>query len=49
MRIAACNGLTETNIFSECFNAGTYWFSDKQLIGPAVFESNPLVVHTGSG
>jgi len=36
-----CNGVAETNIFSECFNAGSYWYNDKQLIGPVVFQPNP--------
>jgi len=36
-----CNGLVETNIYSECFNFGTYWYNDKQLIGPVVFQPNP--------
>jgi len=36
-----CNGVVETNIYSECFNFGTYWYNDKQLIGPVVFQPNP--------
>ncbi len=36
-----CNGVVETNIYSECFNFGTYWYNDKQLTGPVVFQPNP--------
>jgi uncharacterized protein YjdB len=36
-----CNGVVETNISSECFNFGTYWYNDKQLTGPVVFQPNP--------
>jgi hypothetical protein len=36
-----CNGVVETNISSECYNAGTYWYNDKQLTGPVVFQPNP--------
>lgn len=36
-----CNGMAETNMFSECFNAGSYWFNDKQVTGPIVFQPNP--------
>ncbi|MFL5500183.1 MAG: Ig domain-containing protein [Gemmatimonadaceae bacterium] len=36
-----CNGVVETNIFSECYNAGTYWYNDKQLTGPVTFQPNP--------
>ena len=36
-----CNGMAETNMFSECFNAGSYWFNDKQVTGPVVFQPNP--------
>ena len=35
-----CNGMTETNMFSECYNAGTYWYNDKQITGPVVFQPN---------
>jgi len=34
-----CNGVAETNIFSECYNAGSYWYNDKQLEGPVVFKT----------
>jgi uncharacterized protein YjdB len=36
-----CNGVAESNIFSECYNAGSYWYNDKQLSGPVVFQPNP--------
>jgi uncharacterized protein YjdB len=36
-----CNGMSETNMFSECFNFGTYWYNDKQITGPVVFQPNP--------
>lgn len=36
-----CNGMAETNMFSECFNFGSYWYNDKQITGPVVFQPNP--------
>src|SRR6266852_4651787 len=36
-----CNGVVETNTYSECFNFGTYWYNDKQLTGPVEFQPNP--------
>jgi len=36
-----CNGVVESNIYSECFNVGSYWYNDKQLTGPVVFQPNP--------
>jgi hypothetical protein len=36
-----CNGVVEANIFSECFNFGSYWYNDKQLTGAVVFQPNP--------
>jgi hypothetical protein len=36
-----CNGMSETNMFSECFNFGSYWYNDKQITGPVVFQPNP--------
>jgi uncharacterized protein YjdB len=36
-----CNGVVETNIYSECFDLGTYWYNDKQLTGPVAFQPNP--------
>jgi hypothetical protein len=38
---SGCNGVVESNIFSECYNAGTYWYNDKQLTGPVVFQPSP--------
>lgn len=36
-----CNGVVESNIYSECFDFGTYWYNSKQLSGPVVFQPNP--------
>ena len=36
-----CNGIVESNIFSECFNTGSSWYNDKQLTGPVTFQPNP--------
>ena len=36
-----CNGMAEANMFSECFNFGSYWYNDKQITGPVVFQPNP--------
>ncbi|HET9637322.1 MAG TPA: Ig-like domain-containing protein [Gemmatimonadaceae bacterium] len=36
-----CNGVIETNIFSECYDAGSNWYNDKQLTGPVTFQPNP--------
>ena len=36
-----CNGMSEANMFSECFNFGSYWYNDKQITGPVVFQPNP--------
>lgn len=36
--VGGCNGMVESNIFSECFDFGSYWYNDKQLIGPVVFQ-----------
>jgi len=38
---AGCNGTAESNIYTECFNAGSYWYNSKQLLGPVVFQPNP--------
>jgi hypothetical protein len=35
-----CNGVSESNIVSECFNSGG-WYNDKQLTGPVTFQPNP--------
>jgi len=34
-----CNGVVESNIFSECYNTGSSWYNDKQLTGPVVFKA----------
>jgi Bacterial Ig-like domain (group 2)/Fibronectin type III domain len=39
--VGGCNGVVETNIVSECFNFGTYWYNDKQLTGPVMFQPSP--------
>ncbi|HMI48828.1 MAG TPA: Ig-like domain-containing protein [Gemmatimonadaceae bacterium] len=39
--VGGCNGIVEANIFSECFDFGTYWYNDKQLIGPVTFQPSP--------
>jgi uncharacterized protein YjdB len=39
--VGGCNGVVETNIYSECFNFGTYWYNDNQLTGPVEFQPNP--------
>ena len=36
-----CNGMVEASMFSECFNFGSYWYNDKQITGPVVFQPNP--------
>jgi hypothetical protein len=35
--VGGCNGVSESNIVSECFNDGT-WYNDKQLTGPVTFQ-----------
>ena len=39
--VGGCNGMVESNIYSECFNFGSYWYNDKQLTGPVEFQPNP--------
>jgi uncharacterized protein YjdB len=39
--VGGCNGTPEANIFTECYNAGTYWYNSKQLLGPVVFQPTP--------
>ena len=36
-----CNGVAESNLFSECYDAGSYWYNDKQITGPVTFQPNP--------
>ena len=35
---AGCNGMAETNMYSECFDFGSYWYNSKHLSGPVVFQ-----------
>lgn len=36
-----CNGVMESNIYSECFNGGSSWYNSKQITGPVVFQPGP--------
>jgi hypothetical protein len=36
-----CNGMSESNMPSECFNDGSNYYNDKQLRGPVTFQPNP--------
>jgi hypothetical protein len=36
-----CNGMAESNMLSECFDFGTYWFNDKSIVGPVVLQPSP--------
>lgn len=36
-----CNGMAESNMASECWDAGGYWYNLKQILGPVVFQPNP--------
>ena len=38
--VGGCNGVSESNIVSECFNDG-FWYNDKQLTGPVTFQPTP--------
>jgi hypothetical protein len=33
-----CNGMAETNMYWECYDAGSYWYNYKQLTGPVEFQ-----------
>jgi hypothetical protein len=35
-----CNGMAESNMGSECYDAGSNWYNLKQLLGPVVFQPN---------
>ena len=35
-----CNGVAESNVFTECF-AFNPWYNSKQVIGPVVFQPSP--------
>jgi uncharacterized protein YjdB len=37
---AGCNGMSESNMYSECFNSGG-WYNLKHLQGPVTFQPNP--------
>ncbi|MDP9203410.1 MAG: hypothetical protein M3P26_15975 [Gemmatimonadota bacterium] len=36
-----CNGVVESNMFSDCFDFGSYWYNAKQITGPVVFQPDP--------
>jgi hypothetical protein len=36
--VSGCNGVVESNINSECYDAGSSWYNDKKLIGPVTFQ-----------
>jgi hypothetical protein len=36
-----CNGVVESNLYSECYNDGSSWYNSKQITGPVVFQPNP--------
>ena len=36
-----CNGLAESNMYSECFDAGSNWYNYKQVSGPVEFQPSP--------
>jgi uncharacterized protein YjdB len=36
-----CNGIAESNMLWECYDAGGYWYNLKQQLGPVVFQPNP--------
>ena len=33
-----CNGMAETNMYWECYDAGSYWYNYKRLSGPVEFQ-----------
>jgi hypothetical protein len=33
--------VVESNIFTECYNAGSNWYNSKQITGPVVFQADP--------
>jgi uncharacterized protein YjdB len=35
-----CNGIVESNMLWECYDAGGYWYNLKQQLGPVVFQPN---------
>jgi hypothetical protein len=46
--VSGCNGMMETNLFSECYGSGTY--NDKQFnrVGTAVFRAQPGAGYKGN-
>ncbi|OLE19290.1 MAG: hypothetical protein AUG88_01275 [Actinobacteria bacterium 13_1_20CM_4_68_12] len=46
--VSGCNGMLETNLFSECYGSGTY--NDKQFnrVGTAVFKAQPGAGYKGN-
>ena len=38
---AGCNGMVESNMYSECFDFGSYWYNLKHQMGPVTFQPNP--------
>lgn len=38
---AGCNGISEPNMVSECYQSGGAWYNDKTLTGPVAFQPNP--------
>jgi hypothetical protein len=36
-----CNGVMESNIYTECYNSGSNWYNSKQITGPVVFQPDP--------
>jgi hypothetical protein len=38
--VGGCNGVVESNIFTECYNNGSNWYNSKQLTGPVTFQPN---------
>ncbi|HST08338.1 MAG TPA: hypothetical protein VLJ83_09200, partial [Gemmatimonadaceae bacterium] len=36
-----CNGMAESNMYSECFSSGSSWYNLKSAVGPVVFQPSP--------
>ncbi|HJQ54384.1 MAG TPA: Ig-like domain-containing protein [Gemmatimonadaceae bacterium] len=39
--VSGCNGMVEKNMYSECYDAGDYWYNYKQLSAPVQFQPSP--------
>ncbi|HET7612833.1 MAG TPA: hypothetical protein VFK26_02820, partial [Gemmatimonadaceae bacterium] len=39
--VSGCNGMVEKNMYSECYDAGDYWYNYKQLSAPLQFQPSP--------